>query len=245
MRMMQPIRWTKMVTPLIRPNDDVIHAKNSIIQSVMPSSTQQPHRLFSVHISPVHKSASHSFLPPPPSQCPLCFSSSPIHFSFHPPSKKGKNSPRNFLRQSYRCAANESSATDSSHCQLIFIPRQYHLTHDECRRRYDQHTNEYADEGYRKSLMKLIIPLVDQLRGANHTITSSLHSSSSQLVGLDFGCGPSPVMSQLIEKELGVEHCCMKHYDPIYHNERSANVKWESHSLNAMKHMSEHHLRHR
>jgi SAM-dependent methyltransferase len=70
-------------------------------------------------------------------------------------------------------------------CALVFVPRSFHLDADQERAEYDQHQNSPEDEGYRRFLSRLSVPLMERLA-----------SGSS---GLDFGCGPGPTLSVMLE----------------------------------------------
>lgn len=83
-------------------------------------------------------------------------------------------------------------------CGLIFAPAQYHLSPAKARARYELHQNSPADQGYRKFLGQLIDPLVKHL--------------TPGMEGLDFGCGPGPTLSVLME-ERGFK---MVNYDPFF-----------------------------
>lgn len=115
------------------------------------------------------------------STCPLCGSTS-TH-DFH------ARDDRSFLR----CAE----------CQLVFVPRRFHLSREAERAVYDLHENRPDDPRYRAFLSRLFAPLRDRLRrGA---------------VGLDFGCGPGPTLSAMF-RESGFE--CAD-YDPFFRDDRA------------------------
>ncbi len=97
--------------------------------------------------------------------CPLCLSDAtrPIY--------QDKN--RNYLR----CSV----------CQLVFVPKQFHLNAADEQAQYDHHENDPNDSGYRKFLGRLADPLLQRL------------TSNSQ--GLDFGCGPGPCLSVMLEEQ--------------------------------------------
>ncbi|VAW11480.1 Putative methyltransferase associated with DUF414, partial [hydrothermal vent metagenome] len=65
---------------------------------------------------------------------------------------------------------------------------------------YDSHENNSDDIGYRKFLSKLSIPLVDKL--------------SDGMKGLDFGCGPGPTLSVMLEEQ----GFTVEDYDIFYAN---------------------------
>ncbi|NIX15722.1 MAG: methyltransferase domain-containing protein [Candidatus Dadabacteria bacterium] len=71
-------------------------------------------------------------------------------------------------------------------CGLVFVPEQFHLTYEEEKKRYDLHENDPEDGGYRKFLSRLAIPLKEKLKPNSH--------------GLDFGSGPGPTLSKMLEE---------------------------------------------
>jgi len=73
--------------------------------------------------------------------------------------------------------------------------------------RYDQHENDPKDLRYRNFLNRLAQPLLQKL-------TPGMH-------GLDYGCGPGPTLSVMLE-EAGM---VMALYDPYYANDSSALLK--------------------
>lgn len=108
--------------------------------------------------------------------CPLCLSATTG--CFHTDQK----------RSYYRCTT----------CDLIHVPREYHLAPEEERRRYDTHQNSPSDSGYRDFLGRLLTPLLPHLVPGQQ--------------GLDFGCGPGPTLSLMLQ-ECGYS---MTVYDPFY-----------------------------
>ena len=85
-------------------------------------------------------------------------------------------------------------------CRLVFVPSRYWLHPGEEKIIYDLHENDPADQEYRHFLGRLTTPLLHIL---------DVHPGQK---GLDFGCGPGPVLSKLIE-EHGHQ---MELYDPFY-----------------------------
>lgn len=83
-------------------------------------------------------------------------------------------------------------------CALVFKKPENFLNTDEDKERYAQHENNSDDQGYLDFLGKLAHPL-KQFLPAN-------------FLGLDFGCGPGPTLSMILE-EVGGE---MENYDPIF-----------------------------
>ncbi|WP_193432820.1 class I SAM-dependent methyltransferase [Microbulbifer mangrovi] len=69
-------------------------------------------------------------------------------------------------------------------CALVFVPPEYHLSRQAEKAYYDLHENSAEDEGYRRFLSRCATPLLERL------VAPSL--------GLDFGCGPAPVLAQIL-----------------------------------------------
>ncbi|WP_372682145.1 class I SAM-dependent methyltransferase [Desulfosarcina sp.] len=88
-------------------------------------------------------------------------------------------------------------------CKLVFVPRCDWLSHEDEKAAYDLHENDPQDQGYRQFLSRFSTPLMERLEGRQK--------------GLDFGCGPGPTLSILLE---GHGHQ-VDLYDPIYHNDPS------------------------
>ena len=93
------------------------------------------------------------------------------------------------------------------HCRLVFVPRGYWLSADDERATYDLHENDPKDSGYRRFLSRLCTPLVERLE-ANQK-------------GLDFGCGPGPTLSVLLE----AQGHRVDLYDPFFFNDPSVFAK--------------------
>ena len=89
------------------------------------------------------------------------------------------------------------------HCQLVFVPTQAHLKLSAEKAIYDLHQNDLHDEGYQRFLSRLSSALLPRLKP---------HS-----LGLDYGCGPAPLLAKLLE-ESGHP---MKVYDPFYAEDQS------------------------
>ncbi len=92
-------------------------------------------------------------------------------------------------------------------CKLVFVPSRYWLSRKKEKATYDLHENDEHDRGYRKFLSRLATPLLAKL-GTNKK-------------GLDFGCGPGPALSVLLE-EHGHQ---VDLYDPLYYNDSSVFKK--------------------
>lgn len=72
-------------------------------------------------------------------------------------------------------------------CALVYVPAQYHLQPLSEKAEYELHQNDPADARYRRFLSRLSMPLGQRLQ-----------ANSS---GLDFGCGPGPTLSVLLEEQ--------------------------------------------
>jgi len=84
-------------------------------------------------------------------------------------------------------------------CQCTVMAPECHLSSEQEKAIYQYHDNNPDDPGYRRFLSKVADPLLPRLpRGAH---------------GLDFGCGPGPVLAGMLE-EAGMT---MALYDPFFH----------------------------
>ncbi|WP_462326151.1 class I SAM-dependent methyltransferase [Desulfoplanes sp.] len=92
------------------------------------------------------------------------------------------------FREYFRC----------SRCSLVFVPSSFHLDPAAEKARYDTHENDPGDVGYRRFLSRLTRPLQALVPVGSH--------------GLDFGSGPGPTLSTMLE-EAGY---CMDIYDKYY-----------------------------
>lgn len=83
-------------------------------------------------------------------------------------------------------------------CRLAFLHPRDRLDPEAERERYELHENDPADPRYRSFLDRLCVPLVERL--------------SSGAEGLDYGAGPGPTLSVMLE-ERGFS---MEIYDPFF-----------------------------
>lgn len=83
-------------------------------------------------------------------------------------------------------------------CQLVYVSPQDRLSSAQEKAIYDQHQNNPDDIGYRRFLNRVAQPLIERL--------------PTNAVGLDFGCGPGPTLSVMLQ-EHGLE-CAL--YDIFY-----------------------------
>ena len=84
-------------------------------------------------------------------------------------------------------------------CKLIFVSRNDLLSKKQEKARYDLHENNPEDEGYRNFLNQFLEPMIQRI-------------GPPPLKGLDFGSGPDPVLSKMLEAR-GYD---MTLYDPYY-----------------------------
>lgn len=92
-------------------------------------------------------------------------------------------------------------------CDLVQVPKAYHLSADREKAEYDLHENRFDDEGYRRFLMRCAKPLLERLPNLT--------------TGLDFGCGPTPLLARILT-ERGHQVSC---YDAFYFNHEDV---WET-----------------
>lgn len=86
-------------------------------------------------------------------------------------------------------------------CRLVFVPPLLHLKPDAEKAIYDCHQNQIEDPGYRRFLSRLAEPLSSRLpAGAK---------------GLDYGCGPGPLLAKMIREQGHTMHI----FDLYYANQ--------------------------
>jgi SAM-dependent methyltransferase len=69
-------------------------------------------------------------------------------------------------------------------CKLVFVPPEFHLSHSAEKAEYDKHQNAANDTGYQRFLQRMAGPMIERIPA---------HSK-----GLDFGCGPAPVLAEIL-----------------------------------------------
>jgi hypothetical protein len=97
------------------------------------------------------------------------------------------------------CQDNLRKYFQCRNCKLIFADPASHISPEAEKARYSKHQNSPHDQKYRQFLHRLIDPLVERL-------------DSGALTGLDFGCGPGPTLSVILE-EMGYS---MSLYDQYF-----------------------------
>ncbi|MCW8333186.1 class I SAM-dependent methyltransferase [Vibrio paucivorans] len=84
-------------------------------------------------------------------------------------------------------------------CELVFVDPSQRLEANEEKAHYDLHENDPSDMGYRKFLSRIADPITERIQPNSH--------------GLDFGCGPGPTLSLMLQ-ERGHD---IELYDIYYH----------------------------
>lgn len=84
-------------------------------------------------------------------------------------------------------------------CHLIFLDRQYLPEPAEEVNRYREHRNSPDDPGYVNFLNKAILPALPYLKPG--------------MQGLDYGCGPAPVLAQQLSQK---HQIACEYYDPFF-----------------------------
>lgn len=123
--------------------------------------------------------------------CPLCSSHDTSFFSIQ---------PRLHCRITHRC----------KQCNLIFVLPAGFVNSIEEKKRYEEHINTHTNKGYMQSINNLLNPLATILQS---TTSSSSHPSSSSLHGLDYGSGPTLVLSEIMNQQHGIQ---MDNFDPYF-----------------------------
>lgn len=95
-------------------------------------------------------------------------------------------------------------------CKTIFVPPKYHLSESEEKKRYENHTNSIDDPRYTAFLSRIVDPVINRIK-THHK-------------GLDFGCGPGPILRKVFEKH----NIVLEEYDLYFKNTKSLlNRKWD------------------
>lgn len=92
-----------------------------------------------------------------------------------------------------------------NNCELIFIEPEEIIDRDEEKERYENHDNSHQNDGYVKMFKEFISELIEP-----HMDLSEINDV------LEFGCGPGPVLADLL-KERGLD---VDLYDPYFFPEK-------------------------
>ncbi|MBL7874669.1 MAG: class I SAM-dependent methyltransferase [Cyclobacteriaceae bacterium] len=88
-------------------------------------------------------------------------------------------------------------------CFLLFVDPDYHISLEQEKARYEFHNNSGQDVGYLEFLNRVIQPTLPFLNSA--------------MIGLDYGCGPNPTLSDLLAQQQLICH----NFDPLFGFEHS------------------------
>lgn len=72
-------------------------------------------------------------------------------------------------------------------CQFVYVDPQQRLNAEREKAHYDLHENDPSDQGYRRFLSRMAEPMAERL-----IVPSN---------GIDFGCGPGPTLSIMMEEQ--------------------------------------------
>ncbi|GAA6168510.1 class I SAM-dependent methyltransferase [Sessilibacter corallicola] len=88
-------------------------------------------------------------------------------------------------------------------CSLVHVPAEYQLSNEHEKEEYDKHENSFEDDGYRQFLSRMLTPVLGVI--------------SDHSVGMDFGCGPAPVLASMF-RDYGHD---VSIYDKYYFSDES------------------------
>ncbi|MFA7561793.1 MAG: class I SAM-dependent methyltransferase [Candidatus Izemoplasmatales bacterium] len=95
-------------------------------------------------------------------------------------------------------------------CKSIQLDNKYFLSKENEFNRYNLHNNDVLDINYQKFVMPIV----------NYVLKHYTHED----IGLDYGCGPGPVVKKLLEEKAYQ----VKLYDPYFYNDSEAlNVQYD------------------
>ena len=72
-------------------------------------------------------------------------------------------------------------------CELVYVDPEKRLDAKAEKAHYDLHENDPNDDGYRNFLSRIADPMLERIEPSS--------------VGLDFGCGPGPTLSLMLEEQ--------------------------------------------
>ena len=101
------------------------------------------------------------------------------------------------------CEYKEKLFYKCSNCEGILLNKDHYLDFDTEKHRYDKHSDDIEDKGYQE----FVKPLIDIVL-ENHTFSDK---------GLDYGCGKTAIVEQLLLRK----QYNMIGYDPIYFPEEN------------------------
>ena len=92
-------------------------------------------------------------------------------------------------------------------CSLIFVPTEFHVSLESEKARYEEHNNDPNDLRYREFLERIAVPIRKRF--------------SDGARGLDFGCGPTTLLADILTED----RFKMNVYDPFYQPDKTALEK--------------------
>jgi len=78
-----------------------------------------------------------------------------------------------------------------SRCALVQVPEVQRLATDDEKAEYDKHENSAGNLAYRRFLSRMLDPILEALSGR----------IPEDLIGLDFGSGPEPVLQKMFSEQ--------------------------------------------
>ncbi len=107
-------------------------------------------------------------------------------------------------------AVNNKKYYNCASCGLTYSDAENRLWPEEEKKRYSFHQNNIDDAGYVGFLNRIIEP--------------SLKYISAEMCGLDYGCGPNPVLAQILNQQHGIK---CDYYDPFFFPEIVITKKYD------------------
>ena len=83
-------------------------------------------------------------------------------------------------------------------CKAVILDKQHYISESKEKKHYLKHNNNMKDQNYRKFLSKILIPLKSKI--------------SVNDFGLDYGCGYSPTLVDILRKD----GFTVDFYDPFF-----------------------------
>ncbi|MTI88934.1 MAG: class I SAM-dependent methyltransferase [Balneolaceae bacterium] len=87
-----------------------------------------------------------------------------------------------FIDENYRRTYHQCTQ-----CKSVLLHRDDYISQQNEKERYESHNNDIHDPGYQK----FVQPVVDKVTGLY----------AKEEIGLDYGCGPGPVIAHLLKKQ--------------------------------------------
>ncbi|SDC83326.1 class I SAM-dependent methyltransferase [Geotoga petraea] len=95
-------------------------------------------------------------------------------------------------------------------CDGIYVDKEDYLDVEEEKQRYSTHNNTIENKGYVKMFQRFLDDTVRKFSDDINTV-------------LDYGCGPGPVLAELLKKD-GFE---VDYYDPVFYPEIDESKKYD------------------